>query len=283
VIGKIEAVLNSAREAQVDAFKKVIDPTDEASPLGRYNAQLTKVVKDEVSSLRTAVNEVSEKIAVRSAEAELLEKTTIKGASFEELVHGVVSGLAAAHGDIAEETGGKSGATGGKVGDEVVTINTEDTRGAAARYTLECKDRKRGLDGILDELDEALKNREACAAIAVFSCEAYSPCATPFAYFGNRAIVVLDKNEPDDRALRLALMWARWVTRRQLAEASETVDVDQIERIVGDASRALDRVATIRRCHSSARNKIDEAGKQVTDLAGDVENALERVREELRA
>ena len=70
------------------------------------------------------------------------------------------------------------------------------------------------MNAILEELDDARSNRDALAAVAVFSRPEHAPSGTAFMYNGNRAIVVLDKDDLADAALRLALMWARWVVRR---------------------------------------------------------------------
>ncbi len=170
------------------------------------------------------------------------------------------------YGDAAEQTGTTPGIAGTKKGDEVVTLNPDETRGQATRYALEVKDRKLGLSAILAELDEAQSNRGALASVAVFSRDTNCPAAGPFTYHGTRGLAVLDKDEPDPGALRLACLWARWTARRQLAEDREGVDTERIEALIAEGSRALDRLASIRRCHTAARNKVQEAGSQVDDL-----------------
>ena len=81
---------------------------------------------------------------------------------------------------------------------------------------------------------------------------------------GDKAIVVLDPDELDTTALRLATMWARWVLRRKLADDERELDVDAVAELVDEASRALSQHATIKGCHTVARKKIDEAGAMST-------------------
>jgi hypothetical protein len=281
VIGKLDRVLEQAREAQVEAMRRLIDPHDEDGPLARQRREILKAVKEESAAIKTAVADVSEKIAVRRAEAELLERTAIKGIAFEDLVHAHVAAIVEPLGDIAEQSGVTAGASGSKKGDEVVTLNPEDVRGQGARYVLEAKDRKLGLSAILTELDDAQTNRQALASIAVFSSTSNCPSVGPFTYHGMRALVVLDKEDPDPGPLHLACLWARWAVRRQLAEQHDGVDVDRVEALIAEASRSLDRLATIRRCHTTARNKIQEASEQVGDLVGEVTDVLARLREEI--
>lgn len=281
VIGKLDRVLEQARDAQVEAVRRLIDPHDEDGPLARQRREILKAVKEESAAIKTAVADVSEKIAVRRAEAELLERTAIKGIAFEDLVHAQVAAIVEPLGDIAEQTGLAVGASGSKKGDEVVTLNPEDVRGHGARYVLEAKDRKLGLSAILAELDEGQTNREALASVAVFSSASNCPSVGPFSYHGTRALVVLDKEDPDPGPLHLACLWARWAVRRQLAEQHDGVDVDRVEALIAEASRSLDRLATIRRCHTTARNKIQEASDQVGDLVGEVTDVLARLRQEI--
>lgn len=283
VLAKFDKILADASERQVDAIKRLIDPDREDSPLGRQRAEIVKVFKEGQHALAKAVQEVSEKIAVSKAQTELIEKTSGKGFTFEDLVHRTVSRIAGAHGDIAEQVGRTVGVTANQAGDEVVTLELEDTRGASAQYVLELKDRKLGLKQTFEELDRAMANRDASAGIAVFSREEHAPIGTPFQFWGNCAIVVLDKDLVDDGPLRLACFWARWVVRRQLADDGSGISLSKVEGLIDEARRALDRVSTVRRCHTSARKKIDEAANQVNDLGSEVEAVLDAIASELRS
>jgi hypothetical protein len=281
ILAKVESALQGVADQQLAAFRRTIDPDHEDSPLGRFRREIQTSVREQSGEVLGAVRDLSERLAIRDAEAMVFEKTTAKGFSFEDQVHAVVSRIAAAHADVAEQTGRSKGSQGTQIGDEVVDLDDNDTRGTPGRYVLEIKDRKTGLKAILDELDCAIANREALAGIAVFSRKDLSPVAVPFQYFGNRAIVVFDKNDQDEGALRLACMWARWVVRRQLAERCEAVDGDRVASLIDDVARSLARASKIRSAHSAARNKIDEAGTCLSDLVTEVETSLEGLRQEM--
>ena len=64
--------------------------------------------------------------------------------------------LAAGYGDLAEVTAKQSGSCASHVGDEVVTLNRDDTHGVEARFTLEMKNRPLNMRKTMAELDEAL-------------------------------------------------------------------------------------------------------------------------------
>ncbi len=104
------------------------------------------------------------------------------------------------------------------------------------------------------ELDEALCNRDALAAIAVFRSQEQAPTSVPFQHFDDKAIVVFDPDDEDESALRLAYMWARWAVRKGLAVSEEVeIDLERVRCLLDDASRALERHTSIKRFHTQAR------------------------------
>jgi len=281
VLALFETLLGEAAKRQVDAVRRVVDPDDEDSPLGRHRAEIVKTVKELEEKLGKAVADVSEKIAVQKAQADLIEKSSGKGFTFEEFVHTAVSRVAVAHADIAERVGRTTGATGTQAGDEVVTLCLDDTRGAAVRYVLELKDRKLGLNATYGELDRAMANREATVGLAVFSREGHAPVPGPFQFWDNYGIVVLDKDTMDDGALKLACLWARMTVRRQLSDETTEVDFDRVAALIEEGRRAMDRISAIRRYHSSARKCIDQASGQAGDMTAELATVLDQIAAEI--
>jgi hypothetical protein len=88
---------------------------------------------------------------------------------------------------------------------------------------------------------------------------------------------VLDKDRVDDGPLRLACLWARMTVRRQLADDSTDVDFERISALIEEGRRGLDRLATVRRDHSSARKSIEQAAGQVGDMASELEAVLDAI------
>jgi hypothetical protein len=278
------SVLAKIEELVLGTMRGLITPEVDDSPIGRLRKELVDTVQREVSDVAEEVRRVTEHLGILDATEEVYEQTTGKGFDFEDLVDECVSTLAASHGDLAETTGTTKGATGSQVGDEVVTLNRDDTFGCDACFTIEVKNRKLNLRSTLAELDEAMGNREAHAAIAVFRSQEQAPTAVPFMYSDDKAIVVLDPDDFDDSALRLAYMWARWTVRKQLAatDEGEGIDVERVRCLLDDASRALERHATIKRAHTAARKGIEMAADQVEALVHESREALEELETELQ-
>lgn len=286
VLSLIEQMLAEEREAHVDAITALVTVDGDGSPLAKLRTAVVRDVKahlkEHLEDVRDEVKAMSEKIAVNEAVAPVVAITSGKGFTFEDVLHARLEVLASAHGDVAEQTGHTAGVCGTKKGDEVVTLNREDTHGCDVRIVVEAKCRKLSVRKAHEELVDAMENRDAAAGILVFSSADQSPTSLPFHYSDDRAIVVLDEDDPDDGPLRLAFMWARWVARRKQAGAAvDELDLERIAALIEQARVALGRVKTIRSDHSKARKAIEHAGVEVTYLTDEVTAALDELAAEL--
>jgi hypothetical protein len=219
-------------------------------------------------------------LAVGAATASALDRSASKGFSFEELLEEALTEISEPHEDMLERVGGSTGTTG-KKGDFTVTIAPGDVGGRDACYVVEAKDRGLKLKEIRKELDDAILNRGALAAIAVFAKLEQSPCSAPFQPYGNHAIVVYDKDDRNDLALRLGCAWARWTTRRQVTDVSEGVDPEVINAQIDAARSALRAHSAISTSLKASKTKIDHALNHVATLVSDVELALDAIDAEL--
>ena len=284
VISLFEEVLIDAHQQQTYAMQRMIATDGEDSPLAHLKRELVRDVGERLGEVRRDVAELSERIAVNDAVAPVLELTTGKGFRFEDVLDACVSRIAAQHGDVAEHVGTESGVSATQKGDEVVTLNVDDANGYEARFALEAKSRKLTMRATLKELDDALENRDALAAIAVFTTQEQAPTSVPFHYSGNKAIAVLDKEGSDDGALRLAYMWARWVVRRELCGTpADELDIERVGALIDDAARGIERCTTIRKYHTQARKGIDQASAELDSMVDEVRESLDAIAEELAA
>lgn len=281
-VTKLETVLAEAGREQLAAVRKLIDPENEESPLGRYRGEIVKAVEKQAESMLEAFAELKTQLAVEQAKAEAFEQTAAKGFTFEETLEAVLTEITAGFEDVAAKVGGTPGARGRR-GDFVVTVNPTDTGGEDARYVVEAKDSAKKLPEILKELEQAMENRGALAAIAVFARPGQSPVRAPFQTFDNKAIVVFDKEAPNELALRLACCWARWVARRQLVKGGEEIDLGRINALLEAARQGLGTVSKIRTALSGSKTQIDRALGHVESLVDDVAAALQGLEDELAA
>ena len=134
---------------------------------------------------------------------------------------------------------------------------------------------------VLHELDAAMKNREAVAGIAVFAKQHEAGTAVPFVTFDHKAIVVVDKDNPDEGVVRLAYMWARWVALRQLLDLVTELDAARIESLIDHAKTAISRATEVRTNTTRARKSIDQAQTIVNEMAEEIRAALDDLTAEL--
>jgi hypothetical protein len=282
-VSKLDVVLRDASERQLSATRRLLNPDAEDSPLSRLMAGVRYQVATVLDAVARLAEQVAKDRASTAATAAAMERTAVKGMAFEDQVVAAVAALAAERGDAAEAVGRLGGAGGGRVGDIVVEIDPASNGGRSGAYVLECKDRRLSFKATMGELRQAADNRDARAAIGVFSRAEHAPIPAPFAVFDDRAIVVYDKDEPDTAALRLGCAWARWIVQRETRSTDANIDFESVGRMIDDARRALDRVNSIKRAHSAAAKKIGEAASQVAELNTEVGQALGQIERALTA
>lgn len=283
VIALFEDAMRQAFEAHQTAVRRLVSLDGDDSPLGRLKRELAHEVKEQLGEVKGDLREISEKLAVDSAVAPVLEITTAKGFTFEDIVHARLCEIASHYDDSPEPTGHHLGSSASKKGDEVVTLSSQDVASGEGRIVFEMKNRSLGSRETHKELDAAMENRDAAAGVIVFSRQEYAPTPVPFHHMDDKAIVVLDVDDPDPGALRLAYMWARWVVRRKASAVTQAdgLDVERVQRLVEDAARALDKSTAIRSAHTKARKSIEQAGSHLDELSDEVGKALDALTAEV--
>lgn len=282
IVASFETVITESAERQRRAMAGLLDPTDEASPLHRMRREMTTSMRDHQESLSKLINELSERIAVQAKGEEMIDLTTLKGLSFEDLVHDMLCPLAALYGDTAEQTGRAKGLAGSGKGDETVTLNPDDTGPVPGIIALEMKDTRLSWPQVTAELDAAAENRAAQAAVLVFASQEQAPTSVPFHFSNDRAIVVLDKADPDPYVLRLAYLWGRWVVRRSLQTVeSDELDRERVRGLIERGTAALKKARTIKGAHTAAKKEIERAQAHVEDLTAEVQSSLDQLAVEI--
>lgn len=256
-----------------------LDPDDEHSALGRWRAAQSKELKTSLDEILTEVRTLAVDRAVADGQAEVFGLTTLKGIAYQDAVHLAFTGAAAAHSDVVDDVGRQRGSTGSMVGDLVVAFNSEEFSGASPVLAIEVKSKRMPLRKMLEELGLAMANRDAGAGLAVFSSREIAPIPSVFANYGDKAILVLDEEAPDLAAVELALEWARWTLRRAASSTPHAFDQAAFADSVAKVTRALERVSTIRRCHSTIKRQVDQGGSELDDLVAEIRVAITELKE----
>jgi hypothetical protein len=259
VLAKFEGALTGGTAEIKNVVREVVDPGNPESPLH----DLTEGMKD----VRQALSDLRTQVAVDQAKAEMLELTAIKGRKFEEVAAEAVCAAASLHGDAAEPVGDLDGSAANKCGDVLVTLSPDATAAATGCIVVEAKDKRLSLRETHAELDRAMKNRDAQAGVIVFSKQEKAPTVVPLQTFGSKVVVVLDKDELDERALRLGIAAARCFVQRQLTGADrKALDTEAVLALVEDGQRELVALTTVKGCLTRAEKQITAAGDWVDGL-----------------
>ena len=208
--------------------------------------------------------------------AEERERGTAKGRTFEEQVAEALDAIAVAQGDDAEAVGDLKGSAG-RTGDVVVGIEG-CTGPARGRVVFEAKDRRLSKPRALEELDKAMRDRDADFAVLVVPSDDEVPAKLqPLReYNGDKLVVTLDPDEGSTLALELGYRLAR--ARVLMARGSaEGIDAAAVRDTVQRALHAMDEVRRIKSTLTGAVTSIEKGKELVDAMAGRVRAHLDEV------
>ncbi len=234
--GKLEGVL-----------ERSLDPSADGSGF----ATMAATFDEKLTELRDLV------LRKQGAEVEA-ERGTRKGFDFEEVIEGRLRMMGRSMGGcVIEHTGRTTGelGAGSIVGDVVMTL--PNTR----KLVIEVKNTNKltlhGPKGILRELDDALVNRGADAAVCVSAIDAYPGEVGVFGIYGNRVLVV---DDGEGTLLEAAVRVAALLAERNAASTRDAFDAEALAR----------RLSTIRELAGnlgSSRRQLTEVSKSVDTVS----------------
>jgi hypothetical protein len=284
-------MLVRALEHQRTALAQQFSAEDGTNPLTDFKAGVVQALRQsdarhqkEGEANRTRIEELTRELVElkqreeadhRVAEAE--EAGTRKGRSFEERVHVALDRIASARGDCALHVGDEPGIGGTKKGDIVVDIGASDGP-TAGRIAFEAKDEQLSKNRAWAELNAAMAERQAEFAVLVVAGEENVPAGRDqlAEYEGNKMIVAVDPELPDELGLDLAYRYAR--LRLMLKREGElSLDAAGVRDAVEEARSALKNAQAIRLALTNAGKSVVKAREGVDELVSAVDGRLERI------
>jgi hypothetical protein len=248
-----------------------LDPEADGSALARLAAGM----EERLNEMRNLLLVDRGRAEGRTEEA---RRGTAQGFAYEERVEEWLRTEAAAMGGcVVERTGDRPGMLhNAKVGDFVVTLPDD------IRIVVEAKNQATlclaGTDGVLDELDRAMDNRRAGAAVCVSGRPAFPMEVGRFGVYGDRVLVV---DEDDGTMLGVALRWAAAAARARVSGAATTLDPADLRERVERIRTLGTRITTAQRQLTGVRDSVvgvkDLLGalrSDLLDLADDLHRRL---------
>jgi hypothetical protein len=239
-IGRIGTMLETYFDGDGSRLAQLLDPTRMNSPLHQFRTEMDlgfKALHEKLVAIEAA----------QAARAGERSKSAAKGGDFEDLIEGMLGELARGANDLLERTGTDAGDAGrSKKGDFVLTLDPGLCRGAEVRVVVEAKDRKMSGREMRDELRAAKTNRDAAAALVVFT-RAHAPSGiAPFDVRAGDVYAVIDPADPDPATLQAAVRLARLLALATLRESEAEVDVAEVQEALTKIRETLDAVRSLK-------------------------------------
>jgi hypothetical protein len=290
---KMRATADSIGTDQDTKLRDLLSPSKEGAPIAELQSAIKTALEAHVTGIKTdmaALNTIlSEFIGAQKKGKELYANSREKGGDLETLLDSMIQLESAVHNDDARYVGDTPAPSGDSVGDELVILNTDVTGGEEVRIVWEAKtdkdfkDKKGRLkrDKVADELAAAIENREAICGIFVSDIAGLDMQVQPVwqEFEGNKLIIVLDPEDPDQRLVRMAYLWARSYALRALTPEEGEYDVEAIERVLNALKRELDGLTHLKRLHTPIRTNIRDAEEFVKTLEENLETLLDELRD----
>lgn len=275
-VSKIKTILSEYFDEDASTVVRLLDPNNPKSPLSSFK-------KDIMDRLFAIEKEITAKETTQAATKAEAEKGTQKGLVYQELVFMEIEKIAHVLGDTCLPTDNETGQIlNSKLGDIVVVLNSTQTGGATLKVVFEAKDKEMYLSALLDELEEAKKNRGAGAAVGVVSgkntLKNVGETIGIFRdYTNNRSISVLDKEIVDPISLEVAYKLARaklLLGLKAKEMKSESIDVAAINTLIEEIKNNLSEFTTIKGTLTKATGAINNAQTQIDVMKADLISKL---------
>lgn len=298
----IEKVGNKARKDIEQLLASHTDPKNSKSLAKAIvdiaSAQFTSEfgpdnVDSPVNQMFMRLDAISRILERQTGAKEATDNSSNKGKNFNEVMSPIVQAIATNNSDLSEFVDAVASETGGRVGDEVVTVNPDFTRGEELKFVFEYKTAEKVTQASsLRELSDAMRNRGAKAGVFVVNKTTKTEKWNEYSFHsGNRMIIVVDKEKPDLGLIRFAYIHTRWLVTRELLTDAAILDSAKMQYLIEKAQDDLKYISQIRKSltgiassHSEASNRVDEleqrlnstlleagrlvAGENMTGVAG---------------
>ncbi len=239
-VGRIASMLGTYFDGDASRLAVLLDPMRNGSPLSSFRAEVNagfKAIEERLVAFQ----------AGQAARADERSKSAAKGADFESVLEIMLGEVARGANDLLERCGTDAGDAGrSKKGDFVLTLDPDVCRGADLRVVVEAKDRKMSGREMRDELRAAKTNRDAAAALVIFT-PAHAPAGiAPFDIRAGDVYAVIDPANPDEATLQAAVRLARLLALATLRESETEVDLGEVRASLTAIREALEAVRSLK-------------------------------------
>ena len=269
----VAELLNESRERLFKQFSSA----EESNPLASFQRHAVAAIRQSSDQQHSHLREMNQRIGALQLEVTKLQaekekalevaaehdRSTATGRPYEEAVFEAIDQIAGGQGDDCDAVGDLPG-VGGRKGDVLVAIDgcSGSPRG---RIVFEAKNSQLPKKRALEELDEAMAQRDAAYGVWVVPAEDKLPARTqPLREInGDKLFVVYDPEDGGRLALQVAYSLARARVLMARGDA-EGLDASALRAEVERAVGALEEGRRIRQQLTHAANGV-EAAREILD------------------
>jgi flagellin-like hook-associated protein FlgL len=230
----------------------------------------------ELDGIKTIIEE-------RLIKKEIIGKTTQKGFEFEDTLEDFLLRVSKPFGDAVGRVGTEKGKLGNLKGDFVVTLNDIGIKGQPPKIVIEAKAGEHvrlTQKGLLGELDEAMKNREAQFAIAVTESIISEAIGNYREIERDKLICAFGDN---GLPLEVAYKVARTgLLLNMYKEKGREIDMTRLRGVINKIDNDLKAVQGIRAKLTSIENTSDAINDDVKSLEVNIRNSLTELQDIIR-
>jgi Arc/MetJ-type ribon-helix-helix transcriptional regulator len=259
-LGKLRVLFEDYFDRRKGKMSDLLSPFEEESPIKKLKDEIFKKIQD-----------LRDELLKERVKEEITAKTTLKGRKFEDIVLENVEIFCAPYEDKVTFVGDKLGKTN-KIGDINIDIDSNDKK----RITIECKDTcAYSHKKTVDEIGDAIKNRDAKFGIFLFKEQSQIPSALQPIKITNNYIVT----SFDDYGLYFAFRVAKIFVERSTESKQKTIPVEKIQKEIEELKRKLLAFSNIQTKLTQIDNASSYIRENIERLKKDIEEGLSNIKE----
>lgn len=293
---ELEKTQSSVVQDMQKTFNNQLDESNQLSLISVFKEKILREIVDELSpesegspfaSIKKDLEKVIEQLQARKGAKSVEARTPAKGNTFELDVDALVKSESFRHGDLAEFVGADGGGSA-QVGDTLVTFGEAyNSSGVEFKVIWEAKTQKKpyksekgflSVSAVSAELNAAMEHRQADCGIFVADSEGLDNQPEWQEFHGNKLMIVLDREDPDQRLVRLAYLWSKAVAARKKTTET-TFNLGRVESLLTSLQTEAKSITALKRAHTMIESGLENSRNWVEDHG----NKFDQIYEELKA
>mgnify|MGYP001573711299 CR=1 FL=1 len=262
-LGKMRVLFEDYFDKRKGKISDLLNPFEDDSPIKKLKDEIFKKIQD-----------LRDELLKEKNQGEIIEKTTLKGGKFEEIVLESIEDICSEYEDKVAPVGEKLGKSN-KIGDITIDIEGDENK----RVIIECKDSSAySHKKTLDEINDAIENRNAKFGIFLFKSQSQIPSALAPMKITNNYIIT----SFDNFGLYFAFRVARLFVERSTENKQKTIPIDKIQKEIEDLQTKLSAFNNIQAKLTQINNASSYIQENIDRLKKDIEEGLSSIKEFLK-